>query len=116
MIIELTKELFEEKISDFGKEFKFKGDKPVMIDFFAPWCNPCKTIAPIVEELAIEYKDKIDIYKLNTEDEPGLASLFGIQSIPSMLFIPIDKEPQMSIGAISKESFKTAFKDILGVE
>ncbi len=113
--IELTKELFEEKIADLSaKEWKFKGDKPAIIDFFANWCNPCKMVAPILEELSEEYEG-VDIYKLNTEEQGELASAFGVQSIPSILFIPMEGKPQMSVGALPKESFVTAFKDVLGV-
>ena len=113
--IELTKELFEEKIADLStKEWKFKGDKPAVIDFFANWCNPCKMVAPILEELSEEYEG-VDIYKLNTEEQGELASAFGVQSIPSILFIPMEGKPQMSVGALPKESFVTAFKDVLGV-
>jgi len=115
-VIELTKEVFEEKISNIGGEFEFKGDKPVLIDFFAAFCQPCKMVGPIVEELAEEYKDKIDVYKINTENEGELAQIFGIQSIPSLLFIPIDGEPQMAVGALPKESFKKAFKEIFNIE
>ena len=114
----LTKETFKEKIFNFedNKDWKFKGDKPAVIDFMASWCAPCKTVAPILEELLTEYNGKVDIYKVNTEDEFELASMFGIQSIPSILFIPMGEQPQMTQGALPKETFKQAFKDILGVE
>jgi len=113
----LTKETFKEKVFDFenNQEWKFEGDKPAVIDFFASWCGPCKTIAPILEELSAEYDGKVDIYKVNTEDEHELAGMFGIQSIPSILFIPMGEQPQMAQGALPKETFKTAFKDVLKV-
>jgi len=116
MAIELTMELFKEKVSELDGEFKFKGDKPALIDFWAPWCNPCKMVGPIVEQLSEEYAGKIDVYKVNTEEQGELASIFGIQSIPSLLFIPLEGQPQMAVGALPKESFKQAFKDIFGIE
>jgi len=114
----LTKETFKEKIFDFeaNKEWKFAGDKPALIDFYADWCQPCKMVAPILDELAEEYKGKIDIYKVDTEDQRELAAMFGIQSIPSLLFIPMNEQPQMAAGALPKETFKKAFADVLKVE
>lgn len=114
----LTKESFKEKIFNFeeNKDWKFEGEKPALIDFYADWCQPCKMVAPILEELAEEYKGKIDIYKIDTEDQKELAAMFGIQSIPSLLFIPVDGQPQMAAGALPKETFKKAFADVLKVE
>jgi len=113
----LTKETFKEKVFDFetNKDWVFEGDKPAVIDFYADWCGPCKTIAPILEELSTEYDGKVDIYKVNTEDEHELAGMFGIQSIPSILFIPMDEQPQMAQGALPKDTFKQAFTDVLKV-
>lgn len=111
----LTVETFQEKISDLGGEFKFKGEKPVLIDFYADWCMPCKTVAPIVEELSTEYEGKVDIYKINTEEQPELAGAFGIQSIPSLLFIPVEGQPQMALGALPKDVFVKQFTDLFGV-
>jgi len=118
MIEHLTLETFKTKVFDFEKntEWKFNGNKPAIIDFYADWCGPCKMVAPILEELSKEYDGKIDIYKIDTESEQELASVFGIKSIPSLLFIPKDAQPQMAMGALPKDSFKKAFKDILGVE
>jgi len=114
----LTKETFKEKVFDFeaNKEWKFEGDKPAVIDFYADWCGPCKTVAPILDELATEYEGKIDIYKVNTENEQELSGMFGIQSIPSILFIPMGEQPQMAMGALPKDTFKTAFSDVLKVD
>ena len=114
----LTKETFKEKVFNFedNKDWKFEGDKPAVIDFYAEWCGPCKTIAPILDELATEYDGKVDIYKVNTEDEHELAGIFGIQSIPSILFIPMGEQPQMAMGALPKDTFKTAFADVLKVD
>lgn len=113
----LTKETFKSKVFDFekNKDWKFEGKKPAIIDFYADWCGPCKMIAPILEELKSEYGEKIDIYKVDTEQERELSSIFGIQSIPSLLFIPAEGQPQMSMGALPKESFKKAINEVLMV-
>lgn len=118
MVEVLTTEQFKEKVFDFeaNTEWSFKGDKPAVIDFYADWCGPCKMVAPILEELSQEYDGKIDIYKVNTDEQQQLSAAFGIQSIPSILFIPADEQPQMAAGALPKDSFKKAFKDILKVE
>jgi len=118
MVTHLTAATFKEKVFNFegNKEWKFEGSKPCMIDFYANWCGPCKTVAPILEELSTEYGEKIDIYKVNTEEERELSSAFGIQSIPSLLFVPLVGQPQMAMGALPKESFKKAFKDVLNVD
>lgn len=114
----LTKELFLAKVFNYesNKEWKFEGDKPCIIDFYADWCQPCKMVAPILEELAEEYNGKLDVYKVDTEKETELASVFGIRSIPSLLFVPRDGQPQMAMGALPKETFVQAFKDVLKVE
>ncbi len=87
-----------------------------MIDFYADWCGPCKMVAPVLDELQEEYKGKINIYKIDTEVERKLAGMFGVQSIPSILFVPKEGQPQMSTGALPKESFKKAISDVLKVE
>jgi thioredoxin len=118
MIEHLTAETFKQKVFNYEKnnEWKFEGDKPAIIDFYADWCGPCKMVAPILEELAKEYDGKINIYKVDTEEEQELAAVFGIRSIPSLLFIPLNDQPQMAMGALPKDTFKKAFKDVLGVE
>ena len=114
----LTKETFKEKVFNFekNKEWKFEGDIPCMIDFYADWCQPCKIVIPILEELAEEYKDKINIYRVDTEQEQELAGMFGIRSIPSLLFVPKDAQPQMAVGALPKDSFEKAISEVLKVE
>ena len=114
----LTKETFKEKVFNFeaNKEWKYEGNVPCLIDFYADWCGPCKMVAPVLEELQNEYGDKIAIYKVDTEAERELSGLFGIQSIPSLLFVPADGQPQMAQGALPKDSFKKAIKDVLNVE
>lgn len=118
MVEHLTNESFKQKVFNYeaNKEWKFEGDKPCMIDFYANWCGPCKMAAPILEELSTEYDGKMNIYKVNTEEERELASAFGIQSIPSLLFVPLNGQPQMAMGALPKETFKKAFKDVLDVD
>lgn len=114
--IELTKADFLTKVMDYEnnpKEWKYLGDKPAIIDFYASWCGPCKMVAPILEELAEEYDGQIYIYKVNTEEEQELAALFGIRSIPSILFIPMGEQPQMAMGAMPKSSFKEAIDKVL---
>ena len=111
----LTKETFLEKVFNFekNKEWKFEGNLPCMIDFYADWCQPCKTVSPILEELAEEYAGKINIYKIDTEAERELSGAFGIRSIPSLLFCPKDGQPQMAQGALPKETFKQVIDDVL---
>jgi thioredoxin len=113
----LTIDTFKEKIFNFdnSKDWKFEGSKPAIIDFYADWCGPCKIVAPILEELQEEYGEKLDIFKVDTEDQRELASLFGIQSIPSLLFVPMDGQPQMAMGALPKETFKQAISEVLNV-
>lgn len=113
----LTKESFKEKVFNFeaNKEWKFEGKVPAIIDFYADWCSPCKMVAPILEELQKEYGDKLNIFKVNTEEQQELASMFGIQSIPSILFVPLDGQPQMAMGALPKDTFKSAINDVLKV-
>lgn len=114
----LTKETFLSKVFNYekNKEWKYEGERPCIIDFYADWCGPCKMIAPVLEELSKEFEGKLDIYKVNTEEELELSSAFGIKSIPSFLFVPAAGQPQMAIGALPKETFIKAFKDVLGVE
>ncbi len=114
----LTKEVFKEKVFDFenNKEWNFSGDKPCVIDFYADWCAPCRTLTPIMEELSEEYKGKVDIYKIDTEKEQELAAMFGIRSIPSILFVPKEGQPQMATGALPKDALEKAIEDVLGVK
>ncbi len=114
----LTKETFKEKVFDYEKykEWTFKGENPCIIDFYAKWCGPCKIIAPILEELSEEYSYKVDFYKVNTEEEQEVAGIFGISSIPSILFVPKDDKPQMSMGALPKDTFRQLIKEIFGLE
>ncbi len=111
----LTKETFLKKVFNFeeNKEWKYEGELPCLIDFYADWCQPCKMVAPVLEELSEEYAGKINIYKIDTEVERELAGAFGIRSIPSILFCPKDGQPQMAQGALPKETFKQVIDDVL---
>ena len=113
----LTKASFLEKVFDFeeSKEWKYKGDIPCIIDFYADWCGPCKSLAPVLEVLSEEYEGKIHIYKIDTEAEQELSAAFGIRSIPSMLFCPIGEQPQMAQGALPKQELEQIIEDVLGV-
>ena len=114
----LNKETFKEKVFDYenNTEWNFKGERPAIIDFYADWCGPCKMVEPIMEELAKEYEGKVDIFKIDTDKEQELAAMFQIRSIPSVLFIPVNDKPRMAIGAMPKEGYVNAIKDIFGVE
>jgi thioredoxin 1 len=118
MLEHLTIESFKKKVFNFDlyKEWKYEGDKPCLVDFYADWCGPCKMVAPVLEELQKEYGDSLVIYKVNTEEQRELAGMFGIQSIPSLLFVPMEGQPQMALGALPKNTFEKAFSDVLKVE
>ena len=112
----LTEETFKKKIFDYEKnkeKWVFEGELPCVIDFYADWCKPYKLVAPIMEELAIEYEGKVNIYKVNTEKQKELASLFQIRSIPTVLFCPMKGKPQMTQGALPKETFKQVIDEFL---
>jgi len=113
----LNKQTFLEKVFDFEKksEWQFQGDKPCIIDFYADWCGPCKMVGPIMEELSKEYEGKVDIYKIDTDKEQELATAFGIRSIPSVLFCPMNDKPQMSVGALPKDGYVQAIEQVLGI-
>ena len=118
MAINITKEDFLKKVMDYKNnptEWKYLGDKPAIIDFYASWCGPCKMLAPIMEELAKEYDGKMYVYKVDTEAEQELAQIFGIRSIPSILFIPMEGKPMMTQGALPKTELKKIISENLGV-
>ncbi|RMF35126.1 MAG: thioredoxin [Chlorobiota bacterium] len=104
----LTAESFREKVFDYltEREWKYKGSLPCVIDFWAEWCGPCRILAPIFEELATEYAGKVLFYKVDTDAEQELAMVFGIRSIPSLLFVPLSGKPQMAVGALPKPTLK----------
>lgn len=113
--LNLTAQGFKDNIFDYEGEqdWKFKGQRPVIIDFYADWCGPCKAIAPVLEELSNEYEGRLDIYKIDTEKERELSALFGIQSIPTFLFIPLTGEPMLQRGAFPKDVFREVIEERL---
>ena len=113
-VTELTSESFNAKIIDTTKEgMKYLGKKPAIVDFTATWCGPCRKLAPILEELAKDYKGKVEVYKVDVDQCKDLAKAFQISSIPALLFIPVDGEPQMLIGLRGKEDLKKDIDRIL---
>ena len=115
MVVQMTGDLYLKNIADYNdtKVFKFKGDKPVVIDFYADWCGPCRMVAPLMKELAKEYEGQISIYKVNVDNEKDLASALGIQSLPTIMFIPMKGDPQVIVGAADKTTFKQAIDQVL---
>lgn len=113
--IRLTTQGFKEKVFNYEKEteWSFNGQLPVLIDFYADWCGPCKMVAPVLEELSKEYEGRLTIYKVDTEVEQELASVFGIRSIPTFLFIPVDGDPVMQPGALPKKAFQQIIEERL---
>lgn len=108
---------FKKKIMDYEahpEEWVYEGTRPAVIDFYATWCRPCKMMSPIVEQLAKDYVGKIDFYKVDIDKEQELASVFGIQSIPTFLFIPMKGKPTDQMGAMQKEEFETIIKEVMG--
>jgi thioredoxin 1 len=116
--VHLTDQTFKTKVFNYekDKEWKYQGNLPAIVDFYADWCGPCKRVAPILEQLSKEYKGKIIVYKVNTDNNPNVSSFFGITSIPSFLFIPASGKPQFTTGAISKDSFKEYIANVLKVK
>lgn len=114
----LTRESFIDKVFDYenNEQWQFKGTKPAIIDFYADWCGPCKVVSPILEELSKEYQGLIDFYKIDTDQEQELAAMFGIRSIPTVLFIPVDDEPRIAVGAMPKEVYERAIEDLFNIK
>lgn len=114
----LTKQTFLTKVFDYekNKEWKFEGGIPAVVDFWAPWCGPCRAVAPVIEELSKEYAGRVNFYKVNTDEEQELAGAFGIRSIPSLLFIPMTGQPKMAVGALPKDVLKQAVEEELLAE
>jgi thioredoxin 1 len=113
----LTKESFKSKVFDWekNKEWKYSGDVPAIVDFYADWCGPCKMLSPVLEELAVKYDGKLHIYKVDTEKEPELAGLFEVQSIPTILFVPMEGAPAVAMGALPKKDLERAISEVLKV-
>lgn len=116
MVVELNMESFKYRVHNFDKnknEWKFKGDKPCIIDFYADWCQPCKMLSPILDDLSKEYHGRVDFYKVDTELEQKLSGAFGVRSIPTMLFIPMNEKPQMLAGFLDKKTLGNIINDVL---
>jgi thioredoxin len=113
----LTLGTFKDKIFDYEneKEWKYRGELPAIVDFYADWCGPCKMVAPVLERLAKKYNGKLSIYKVDTEAEQELAGMFGVQSIPTLLFIPKDGEPRVAMGALPEKEFERIIGEVLSV-
>ena len=114
-VVYLTTQEFKEKVFnyDVNKEWKYIGELPAIIDFYADWCGPCKMVAPILQEIAKDYAGKLIVYKVDTESERELAGAFGISSIPTLLFVPMTGQPQAAMGALPRQTFDKAIQDIL---
>lgn len=115
--IQMTTADFKAKVFNYegATEWSFAGDKPALIDFYADWCGPCKAVAPVLEQLSVEYAGQLDIYKVDTDIEQELSAVFGITSIPSLLFIPVKGQPMMQAGALPKHVLKAVIdKELLG--
>jgi len=114
-VVHLTTQEFKDKVFNYEteKEWKYKGELPAIIDFYADWCGPCRMVAPILEEIAKDYEGQLVVYKVDTEREQELASVFGIQSIPTLLFVPMNGQPQAAMGALPRQTFDQAIKDVL---
>lgn len=116
LVVQMDNQMFINKIFDYTKnknDWKYKGDKPAIIDFYATWCGPCKMVAPIMKSLAEEYKGQINVYKVDTDQQKELSIAMGIQSLPTILFIPMNGQPQAIVGAAGKKVFEDAVKEVL---
>lgn len=112
----LTKAEFLSKVANFEKtpdRWEYLGARPCIVDFYASWCGPCKMLAPIIEELGEEYAGRVDIYKVDVDEQQELAALFGVRSIPTLLFIPRDGKPQLAQGAMPRAELRRLIDQLL---
>lgn len=117
MVTEMTTQMFKDRIMDYEeqqKEWIYKGQRPAVIDFYATWCGPCKATAPVVAALAEQYDGQVDFYKVDVDQQEELATVFGIRSIPTLLFIPVKGNPQMQVGAMNRQQMEQAVSGIMG--
>ena len=115
-VIEMNEAMFKEKVMDYataGDAWNFKGDKPAIIDFYAKWCGPCKGMAPHLDQIAEEFEGKLDVYKVDVDQEVELTEVFGVRSMPTLLFIPQEGLPQKAVGALTYGQLKEVIEDIL---
>lgn len=115
-VIQMNNQMFVDKVFDYATgstDWKYKGDKPAIIDFYATWCGPCRVVAPIMKSLAEEYKDQIVVYKVDTDKEKELSAAMGIQSLPTVIFIPKTGQPQIIVGSADKKTFQRAVEEVL---
>ena len=118
MVEHLTKSDFLSKVFNFEKNdsWRYEGQLPAIVDFWAEWCGPCKMISPILDEIARQYEGKINVFKVNTDEQPDVASVFNVMSIPSLVFIPLNDMPRLSVGALPKASMMKLVHEVLQVE
>ncbi|HEX3006290.1 MAG TPA: thioredoxin, partial [Bacteroidales bacterium] len=118
IVTHLNKSTFQKMVFNYeaNKQWKYEGTQPAIIDFYADWCGPCRQVSPIIEELAKEYKGKIVVYKVDTDAERELAQNLGIQSLPTLLFVPVQGRPQAAMGALPKEDLIKAINEVLLVK
>ena len=116
VVNQMNTEMFKKLVYNYSKNPKtwvFEGNQPIIIDFYADWCRPCKMVSPIMEELATQYKGKVTFYRINIDEEKELAQTFNIQSIPALLYIPVKGQPQMSVGLSSKDGYIQQIQSLL---
>jgi thioredoxin 1 len=108
---------FKKKVFDWDKseEWKYEGTLPAIVDFYAEWCGPCKMLGPVLEELSGKYQGKLNVFKVDIDKEPDLAGLFGVQSVPTLLFIPTEGKPSMALGALPKPQLEKVIAEVLSV-
>lgn len=111
--VHLTKSEFESRVAKLNGDWRFLGDKPALVDFYASWCRPCQMLSPIVDEVAEEYAGKVDIYKVNVDDEQELAAMFNVRSIPTLVYIPLGDDPTIVPGGMGKAQLKENIENLL---
>lgn len=115
-VIRMDKQMFLDSVFDYttgSTDWKYKGDKPAVIDFYANWCAPCHMVAPLLKSLAKEYRNQIVVYKVDTDKQKELSTAMGIQSLPTVIFIPMNGQPQIILGAANKATFRRAIEGVL---
>jgi thioredoxin 1 len=113
----LDSEAFKKKVFDWNKheEWKYEGALPAIVDFYAEWCMPCKMLGPVLEDISGKYEGKMSVFKVDIDKEPEIAGIFGVQSVPSLLFIPTEGKPSMALGALPKPQLEKAIGEVLKV-